>query len=46
MLVHFLTDRVGTGGPPRTNLMRVFKRGDHSLSVRTDAGVVELTMLF
>jgi hypothetical protein len=46
VLVHFLTDRVGTGGPPRTNLMRVFKRGDHSLSVRTDARVVELTMLF
>jgi hypothetical protein len=26
--------------------MRVFERGDHSLSVRTDAGVKELTMLF
>ena len=29
-----------------SRMMRVFKRGDHSLSVRTDAGVVELTMLF
>jgi hypothetical protein len=26
--------------------MRVFERGDHSLRVRTDAGVKELTMLF
>jgi RimJ/RimL family protein N-acetyltransferase len=27
-------------------MMRVFERGDHSLSVDTDAGVSELTMLF
>jgi hypothetical protein len=27
-------------------MMRIFKRGDHSLSVKTDAGVEELTMLF
>jgi RimJ/RimL family protein N-acetyltransferase len=26
-------------------MMRVFKHGDHSLSVKTDAGVYELTML-
>jgi hypothetical protein len=32
--------------PGNSRMMRVFKRGDHSLSVRTDAGVVELTMLF
>jgi acyl-CoA hydrolase/RimJ/RimL family protein N-acetyltransferase len=29
-----------------SRMMRVFKRGDHSLSVKTDAGVRELTMLF
>jgi hypothetical protein len=27
-------------------MMRVFERGDHSLSVDTDAGVSDLTMLF
>jgi len=27
-------------------MMRVFERGEHSLSVSTDAGVRELTMLF
>jgi hypothetical protein len=27
-------------------MMRIFERGDHSLSVTTDAGVGELTMLF
>jgi hypothetical protein len=27
-------------------MMRVFGRGDHSLSAHTDAGVAELTMLF
>jgi len=26
--------------------MRIFKRGDHSLSVETEEGVNELTMLF
>ncbi len=29
-----------------SRMVRVFKRGDHSLSVKTDAGVQELTMLF
>jgi acyl-CoA hydrolase/RimJ/RimL family protein N-acetyltransferase len=29
-----------------TPMMRVFKRGDHSLSIKTHAGVHELTMLF
>ena len=29
-----------------SRMMRVFKRGDHSLSVKTDAGVQELTMPF
>ena len=29
-----------------TRMMRVFKRGDHSLSVKTESGVEELTMLF
>jgi acyl-CoA hydrolase/RimJ/RimL family protein N-acetyltransferase len=29
-----------------SRMMRVFKRGDHSLSVKTDAGVQELRMLF
>ena len=29
-----------------SRMMRVFKRGDHSLSTKTDAGVQELTMLF
>jgi RimJ/RimL family protein N-acetyltransferase len=27
-------------------MMRIFERGDHSLSATTDAGVTELTMLF
>jgi hypothetical protein len=27
-------------------MMRVFERGDHSLRVRTQGGVEELTMLF
>jgi acyl-CoA hydrolase/RimJ/RimL family protein N-acetyltransferase len=29
-----------------SRMMRVFKRGDHSLSIKTHAGVHELTMLF
>jgi acyl-CoA hydrolase/RimJ/RimL family protein N-acetyltransferase len=29
-----------------SRMMRIFERGDHSLSVQTDAGVEELTMLF
>jgi acyl-CoA hydrolase/RimJ/RimL family protein N-acetyltransferase len=29
-----------------TRMMRVFERGDHSLSVKTEGGVEELTMLF
>ena len=29
-----------------SRMMRVFERGDHSLSVETDAGVAEVTMLF
>jgi GNAT superfamily N-acetyltransferase len=29
-----------------SRMMRIFERGDHSLSVRTDAGTKELTMLF
>jgi RimJ/RimL family protein N-acetyltransferase len=29
-----------------SRMMRIFKRGDHSLSVKTDAGVEDLTMLF
>jgi acyl-CoA hydrolase/RimJ/RimL family protein N-acetyltransferase len=29
-----------------SRMMRIFKRGDHSLSVKTYAGVEELTMLF
>ena len=29
-----------------SRMMRVFRRGDHSLKVTTDAGVDELTMLF
>ena len=29
-----------------TPMMRVFERGDHSLSVETHAGVSELIMLF
>jgi acyl-CoA hydrolase/RimJ/RimL family protein N-acetyltransferase len=32
--------------PGNSRMMRVFERGDHSLSVRTEAGVAELTMLF
>jgi hypothetical protein len=27
-------------------MMRIFERGDHSLSATTEAGVTELTMLF
>jgi hypothetical protein len=29
-----------------SRMMRVFKGGDHSLSVKTDGGVQELTMRF
>ena len=29
-----------------SRMMRIFERGDHSLRVKTDAGVQELTMLF
>jgi acyl-CoA hydrolase/GNAT superfamily N-acetyltransferase len=29
-----------------SRMMRIFKRGDHSLRLKTDAGVQELTMLF
>jgi acyl-CoA hydrolase/GNAT superfamily N-acetyltransferase len=29
-----------------SRMMQIFKRGDHSLSVKTEAGVEELTMLF
>jgi RimJ/RimL family protein N-acetyltransferase len=29
-----------------SRMMRIFRRGDHSLRVKTDAGVEELTMLF
>jgi hypothetical protein len=29
-----------------SRMMRVFERGDHSPSVKTHAGVEELTMLF
>jgi acyl-CoA hydrolase/RimJ/RimL family protein N-acetyltransferase len=32
--------------PGNSRMMRIFERGDHSLSVETDAGVAELTMLF
>jgi acyl-CoA hydrolase/RimJ/RimL family protein N-acetyltransferase len=32
--------------PSNRRMMRIFERGDHSLGVRTDAGVEELTMLF
>jgi hypothetical protein len=32
--------------PGNSRMMRVFGRGDHTLSVKTDAGVKELTMLF
>ena len=32
--------------PGNSRMMRVFERGEHSLSRKTDAGVVELTMLF
>jgi acyl-CoA hydrolase/GNAT superfamily N-acetyltransferase len=32
--------------PANSRMMRIFERGDHSLSVKTDAGVAELTMLF
>ena len=32
--------------PGNARMMRVFERGDHSLSVTTEAGVAELTMLF
>jgi hypothetical protein len=29
-----------------SRMMRVFERGDHSLSVKSEGGVLELTMLF
>ena len=32
--------------PGNSRMMRVFGRGDHTLSVETDAGVKESTMLF
>jgi GNAT superfamily N-acetyltransferase len=32
--------------PGNSRMMRIFERGDHSLTVRTDAGVADLTMLF
>jgi acyl-CoA hydrolase/RimJ/RimL family protein N-acetyltransferase len=32
--------------PGNSRMMRVFERGDHSLTANTDAGVVDLTMLF
>ena len=32
--------------PGNSRMMRVFKRGDHSLEVTTEAGVAELRMLF
>jgi len=32
--------------PGNSRMMRVFERGEHSLSVETEAGVAELTMLF
>jgi RimJ/RimL family protein N-acetyltransferase len=32
--------------PGNSRMMRIFERGDHSLSVETDAGVADLTMLF
>jgi RimJ/RimL family protein N-acetyltransferase len=32
--------------PGNSRMMRIFERGDHSLSVKTEAGVAELTMLF
>jgi acyl-CoA hydrolase/RimJ/RimL family protein N-acetyltransferase len=32
--------------PSNWRMMRIFERGEHSLSVRRDAGVDELTMLF
>jgi acyl-CoA hydrolase/GNAT superfamily N-acetyltransferase len=32
--------------PGNSRMMRVFKRGDHSLKVTTEAGVAELRMLF
>jgi RimJ/RimL family protein N-acetyltransferase len=32
--------------PGNSRMMRVFKRGDHSLSVTTEGGVAELKMLF
>jgi acyl-CoA hydrolase/RimJ/RimL family protein N-acetyltransferase len=32
--------------PGNSRMMSVFERGDHSLSVKTDAGVKEVTMLF
>ena len=32
--------------PGNSRMMRIFERGDYSLSVETDAGVAELTMLF
>jgi acyl-CoA hydrolase/RimJ/RimL family protein N-acetyltransferase len=38
-----LTADVLSGNSP---MLRIFERGDHSLSVETDAGVTEVTMLF
>ena len=32
--------------PGNSRMMRIFERGDHSLSMETDAGVVDLKMLF
>src|SRR5437764_4591877 len=32
--------------PGNLHMMRVFERGDHSLSATTEAGVTELRMLF
>jgi acyl-CoA hydrolase/GNAT superfamily N-acetyltransferase len=32
--------------PGNSRMMRIFERGDHSLTAETDAGVVDLTMLF
>jgi RimJ/RimL family protein N-acetyltransferase len=32
--------------PGNSRMMRIFERGAHSLTAETDAGVVDLTMLF
>jgi hypothetical protein len=29
-----------------SRMLKVFKRGDHELKVRTESGITELTMLF